>query len=128
MISLLTSPAHRELPCFGHLVIDAHRLPFFGRFVYEDRLSRNLSCNRPVQSWVEKNKELIELFFLPPYAPEYNPDEYLNNAVKQRTHRKRMSGNQKELSDQLHSTMAGLQKEPETIRKLFQARDVRYAA
>ena len=47
MISLLTSPAHRELPCFGHLVIDAHRLPFFGRFVYEDRLSRNLSCNRP---------------------------------------------------------------------------------
>ena len=81
-----------------------------------------------VQSWVEKNKELIELFFLPPYAPEYNPDEYLNNAVKQRTHRKRMSGNQKELSDQLHSTMAGLQKEPETIRKLFQARDVRYAA
>ena len=22
----------------------------------------------------------IEVFFLPPYAPEYNPDEYLNHA------------------------------------------------
>ena len=24
----------------------------------------------------------MEVFFLPPYAPEYNPDEYLNHALK----------------------------------------------
>ena len=61
MISLLTSPAHRELPCFGHLVIDAHRLPFFGRFVYEDRLSRNLSCNRPAlrDGWVNSTHHCL---------------------------------------------------------------------
>jgi len=25
-------------------------------------------------------------FFLPPYAPEYNPTEYLNNALKHKVH------------------------------------------
>jgi transposase len=81
-----------------------------------------------VQAWVSKNKESIELFFLPPYAPEYNPDEYLNNTVKQRTHREKMPRTQEELARGLRSTLAGLQKEPETIRNLFNAPEVRYAA
>ena len=35
-----------------------------------------------VAQWLEKNKKRIELFFLPPYAPELNPDEMLNRNVK----------------------------------------------
>ena len=35
-----------------------------------------------VSEWVEKHKDRIELFYLPPYAPEYNPDEPLNSDVK----------------------------------------------
>lgn len=31
-----------------------------------------------VKDWVEAHKSRIELFFLPPYAPELNPDEYVN--------------------------------------------------
>ena len=31
-------------------------------------------------------KDKIEVFFLPPYAPEYNPDEYLNHALKISVH------------------------------------------
>jgi len=31
-----------------------------------------------VRDWVEKHKEQIEIFFLPSYSPELNPDEYLN--------------------------------------------------
>ena len=37
-------------------------------------------------SWLEKHKDKIEVFFLPPYAPEYNPDEYLNHALKISVH------------------------------------------
>ena len=36
-----------------------------------------------VSQWVAKHKNKIEMFFLPPYAPEHNPDEYLNNDLKQ---------------------------------------------
>jgi hypothetical protein len=32
-----------------------------------------------VQAWVARQQATLELFFLPPYAPELNPDEYLNN-------------------------------------------------
>jgi transposase len=27
--------------------------------------------------WLEKNKDKIEVFFLPPYSPELNPGEHL---------------------------------------------------
>ena len=30
-----------------------------------------------VQAWVAERRDKIELFFLPAYAPEHNPDEYL---------------------------------------------------
>jgi len=83
---------------------------------------------KKVQAWIAKHKDKIELFFLPPYAPEYNPDEYLNNAVKGRTHRKKMSKNQEELARHIRSVLAKLQKEPKTIRNLFQAPAVLYAA
>lgn len=36
-----------------------------------------------VAEWVEEHKNHIQLFFLPSYSPEYNPDEYLNNDLKQ---------------------------------------------
>ena len=35
-----------------------------------------------VAAWLETHKDKIEAFFLLPYAPEYNPDEYLNHALK----------------------------------------------
>ena len=38
---------------------------------------------RLVTAWATQNKDRIELFYLPPYAPEHNPDEFLNNDVKQ---------------------------------------------
>ncbi len=110
-------------------------LKFLGRLIKNQKkkiflILDNLKVHhaKKVQSWIENHKESIELFFLPSYAPEYNPDEYLNNVVKQRTHREKMSRNQEELSRHLRSTLAKLQKEPVTIRNLFRAPSVRYAA
>ena len=37
-------------------------------------------------SWLEKHKDKIEVFFLPPYALGYNLDEYLNHALKISVH------------------------------------------
>ena len=37
-------------------------------------------------AWLERHKDKMEVFFLPPYAPEYNPDEYLNHALKISVH------------------------------------------
>jgi len=37
---------------------------------------------KKVQEFIENNKDKIEIFFLPPYSPELNPDELLNQDVK----------------------------------------------
>jgi tRNA U34 5-methylaminomethyl-2-thiouridine-forming methyltransferase MnmC len=36
-----------------------------------------------VRKWVDKHHDSIELIFLPAYAPEHNPGEYLNNDLEQ---------------------------------------------
>jgi len=33
--------------------------------------------SKKVQIWLDKNQNKIEVFYLPPYAPEYNPDDRL---------------------------------------------------
>jgi len=35
-----------------------------------------------LNEWLAENKDRIELFFLPPYSPELNPQEYVNQDVK----------------------------------------------
>jgi len=40
---------------------------------------------KTVKQWLEKNKKKIEVFYLPSYSPEFNPDEYLNGNLKKST-------------------------------------------
>jgi transposase len=39
-----------------------------------------------VRDWADQRRDQIELFFLPPYSPELNPDEYLNGDLKRAVH------------------------------------------
>ena len=39
-----------------------------------------------VKTWVASRPAQIELFYLPPYSPELNPDEYLNCDLKGGVH------------------------------------------
>jgi transposase len=50
-----------------------------------------------VKDWVEKRKDKIELFFLPPYSPELNPDELLNQDVKSNAYKHKLIHSTKEL-------------------------------
>jgi transposase len=81
-----------------------------------------------VMAWVAANKDKIELFFLPSYAPECNPDEFVNNDVKQAMALKPAPKSKAELKQGLTSYMRGLQKRPDKIKAFFQAPSVRYAA
>jgi transposase len=44
----------------------------------------NLSVRRGklVREWLAGRTAQIEVFYLPAYSPEYNPDEYLNGNLK----------------------------------------------
>ena len=83
---------------------------------------------RRVRAWVRANAERIELFYLPPYAPEHNPDEFLNNDAKQAMARRRVPRDKASLKAGLTSYMRGPQRRPAKVRAFFQAPSVRYAA
>jgi len=90
----------------------------------------NLQVHRAgkVREWVEKRSDNIELFFLPPYCPELNPDEYLNNTVKSQLRRQPAPRSQDQLQGTLSSCMKSNQRRPQFIRKLFDHPNVKYAA
>lgn len=50
-----------------------------------------------VQEWLSAHKEAIEVFYMPSYSPELNPDEYLNGGSKIRVHSGMPARNQKDL-------------------------------
>ncbi len=83
---------------------------------------------RLVTAWVQANADRIELFYLPPYAPEHNPDEFLNNDVKQAMARRRIPRTKAAMKSGLRSYMRSLQRRPAKVRAFFQAPSTRYAA
>ena len=80
-----------------------------------------------VQKWIEKHKDKIEIFFLPPYSPEHNPDEYLNHDVKAHLRKKPMPHSDRELKSGLRSYMRCLQWKTEKVAHFFDHELVRYA-
>ena len=83
--------------------------------------------SKKVSAWLEKHKNQIEIFFLPPYAPEYNPDEYLNSDLKRNVGNRPMPRSVKDIVKYIRSYMASLKTNPDKIRSFFKAPSVVYA-
>ena len=81
-----------------------------------------------VKAWEEENSKYIKLFYLPPYSPEFNPDEYLNQDYKKNANKNNIPKNQKELKENTQNYMENLQKNPQKIANFFQHPSIAYAA
>jgi len=80
-----------------------------------------------VQEWLSAHKEAIEVFYLPSYSPELNPDEYLNGDLKLRVHSGLPARNQKELERKTKSFMQSIAKRPQHVQNYFKHPKVKYA-
>lgn len=83
---------------------------------------------KDVQQWVDVHKDGIELFFLPAYSPELNPDEYLNGDLKNRIAEKPQARNKEALTSNVKNIMEHLASQPDHIRSYFRHPKIRYAA
>ena len=83
-----------------------------------------------VIDWLAKEeiKDKLELFFLPSYSPELNPDEYLNCDLKQGLSNKHAPKNVDELQKNVENHMTMLQQNSERVQKYFKHKDIEYAA
>lgn len=81
-----------------------------------------------VKAWVEKNKAKIEIFHLPSYSPEKNPDEYLNCDLKYGLSTKPSPRNEEQLKNNIEDHMVMLQMNQDRVKKYFEHEEIRYAA
>lgn len=84
--------------------------------------------SRKVRQWLDKHKDEIEVFHLPPYAPEYNPDELLNSDLKRGISKRSSPRSEKELEHNVRSHLKSVQLRPEKIRGFFRTKTTIYAA
>jgi len=82
---------------------------------------------KKVSQWLERHKDEIEVFFLPPYVPEYNPDEYLNSDLKRNIGNRTMPRSTDDIVKNIRSYMKSLQLKPCKVISFFKAPSVCYA-
>ncbi|MGH3515676.1 MAG: IS630 family transposase [Pseudonocardiaceae bacterium] len=95
-------------------------------FVILDNL--NVHKAATVRAWVQAHRDAIALFYLPPYAPELNPDEYLNGDLKLGVAKRAPARTKPELSKAARSHLRMLQRRPERVRRFFEHPRIKYAA
>ena len=83
---------------------------------------------RLVKAWLEQNKADIEVFYLPSYSPELNPDEMLNANLKAAITAKAPNRKKGQLKQAAIGHLRHLQKSPKKVRQFFQKDSVKYAA
>ena len=95
-------------------------------FVIVDR--HPVHTRRSVQEWLSAHRSQIEVFYLPPYSPQLNPVEYLNNDVKQQVHSKPPTMSVQQLKRRTASVLMRLIKSPSKVSKYFKHPHIAYAA
>jgi transposase len=81
-----------------------------------------------VEEWLVEHGKKIEVFFLPAYSPELNPDEYLNCDLKAGVHSGAPARDKEGLKKKVVSHMRKLQKLPGRVASYFKHPKIQYAA
>ena len=83
---------------------------------------------KKVARFVDSVKDRLRLFFLPPYSPELNPDEWVWNHLKNNGIGRQVIHTKPQMKRAIISHMRSIQKSPNLICSFFQAETTRYAA
>jgi len=102
----------RQVPRKVFLIVDGHPV---------HRAAR-------VTRWVRAHAKRIDLFRLPSYSPDLNPDEMLNQDVKSNAVGRRRAGSPSELLSAVRGFLRGRQRQPGVVSCYFHNDSVRYAA
>jgi len=135
MISAITNQGSMKWMVFEESFTVVIFLNFLRRLIYKSDKKIFLIVDnhkvhhaKKVQAWLEKNKEKITIFFLPPYCPEMNPQELVNQEVKSHAGNFKMMTSLKDLTINLRYYLTRIQFNPWKIMNYFKKASVAYAA
>lgn len=81
-----------------------------------------------VNAWLEENLSRIEIFFLPPYSPELNAQEYVNQDLKTNVIGKKRPINKAQMRNNVEVFMNKRKNDKRQVQKYFHVSHVQYAA
>ena len=99
-----------------------------GRKVYLILDNLRVHQGKPVKAWLAEHKSKIEVFYLPSYSPELNPDEMANADLKQAVTKLAPARTKLQLVKAASGHLRSVQRRPERIKSYFEHEPVRYAA
>lgn len=133
MISAISNQGNLRFMCYEENMTQQLLIEFMRRLVRSTNrkiflILDNLKVHhgRIVKKWLSEHKDEIEVFYLPPYSPELNPDEYLNNALKQSVHKGIPPKTKQDLKHKTHKFMRTLLKNTNQVLAFFRHEKVAY--
>lgn len=84
--------------------------------------------SKSVKAWLAERSDQIEVFYIPSYSPELNPEERLNAYLKQAIGAKVPTRTKAKLKNAVTEHMAALDNNPEQVKKFFQDKSLKYGA
>ena len=110
----------------GFLEQLARRYRRQGAIMIQDNASYHKEAE--VWSWFKSNRHWLEVHQLPPYSPELNPVEYLNNDMKGQVNKAGLPDSRGTLHTRIVSFMEHLANVPKHVISYFLNPWVQYAA
>jgi len=81
-----------------------------------------------LKEWLKHNSDSIEVFYMPSYSPELNPDEYFNGTLKRTLEGEGNIDSKEQLDRVVRSVVETIQSDVSLVARLFEAKVIRYAA
>jgi len=81
-----------------------------------------------VTKWIEEHQDKIAIFYLPPYSPEFNPDEYLNQDYKRNANKNNIPFTKVQLRKNTEKYMNEISNNQQKVANFFKHPSIAYAA
>jgi transposase len=81
-----------------------------------------------LRPWLAEHANEIELFFIPSYSPDLNPDELLNHDLKANAVGRKRARSKEEMTANAIRHLEGRAATPDIVANFFKEQHVRYAA
>ena len=135
LISAITSQGKLRFMIYEGKMNQACLIDFMKRLVNTSErkvflILDNLSVHhgKIVKEWLERNRARIEVFYLPSYSPDLNPDEIFNGTLKREVVSRGNAKCKKEFISNVRASAMKIQRDKVLVSNLFFAPSVKYAS
>jgi transposase len=135
LVSAINSRGKLHFMMYDEKMNQQRYIVFMGRLIKESDkkvflISDNLNVHHGeiVKEWCKHNSDKIEMFYIPSYSPDLNPDEYFNGTLKRLVEKEGNIDSKAKLDKTVKDVAEKIQADQRLVANLFNAKSVAYSA